>query len=95
MNRSEYKNENIIRLTEIVFDKCGVEGDLVIEGWDIDRIYITKEGRKWMIRLWSIRINSKGRFVIEWTLYIMKLDGSYAESKMGSGKTVMKDKKEE
>lgn len=96
IDKSEPKNENIVRLTEIVFDKCGVGGDLVIEDWYIDKIYITKEGRKWMIRIWTIRKNSKGRVVINWTLYIMKPDGSRAaERNMGGGKTVMKNKKEE
>ena len=42
-DKSEHKNENIVRLTEIVFDKCGVGGDLVIKDWDINRIYITKK----------------------------------------------------
>jgi hypothetical protein len=81
---------NIVKLTEIVFDKCGMGGDLVIEGWDVDRIYITKEGREWVIIIWNIRENSKGRVVIDWILYLMKPDGSSAEGSMGSGKTVMK-----
>lgn len=89
-DKSEHKNENIVRLTEIVFDECGLEGDLVIEDWDFDRIYVTKEGREWIIRTWNIRENSKGRVVIDWTLYRMKPDGSSAEGSMGSGKTIMK-----
>ena len=94
-DKSEYKNENIVRLTEIVFDKCGVGGDLVIKDWDINRIYITKERRsKWMIRTWNIRKNSKGRVVIDWTLFKMKPDGSNAERDKGRGRTVIKNKKE-
>lgn len=89
-DKSEHKNENIVRLTEIVFDECGLEGELVIEDWDLDRIYITKEGREWIIRTWNIRENSKGRVVIDWTLYRMKPDESSAERSMGSGKTIMR-----
>ena len=88
-------DENIIKLTEIVFDKFGVGGDLVIESWYIDKIYVTEEGREYMIKIWNVRKNSKGRFVIDWTLYRIKLDGSCADKIMGSGKTVMKNKKEE
>ena len=90
-DKSEHKNENIVKLTRIVFDECGLEGELVIENWDLDRIYIiTKEGREWIIRTWNIQENSKGRVVIDWTLYRMKPDGSSAEGSMGSGKTIMR-----
>ena len=89
-DKSEYKNENIVRLTEIVFDECGLGGELVIEDWDCDRVYVTKDGREWIIRTWNVRENSKGRVVIDWTLYRMKPDGSCAEGSMGSGKTIMK-----
>jgi hypothetical protein len=93
-NKSEYINENIEELTRIVFDVCGLEGEIIIDDWDLDRIYITKEGREWIIRTWSAQENNKGRVVIDWTLYRMKPDGSSAEGSMGSGKTVMKNKKE-
>ena len=90
-DKSEHKNENIVKLTRIVFDECGLEGELVIENWDLDRIYIiTKEGREWIIRTWNIQENSKGRVVIDWTLYRMKPDGSSVEGSMGSGKTIMR-----
>ena len=89
-DKSEHKNENIVELARIVFDECGLEGELVIEDWDLDRIYITKEGREWTIRTWNIRENSKGRVVIDWTLFMMKPDGSSAERSWGSGKTIMK-----
>ena len=89
-DKSEHKNENIVRLTEIVFDECGLEGELIIDDWDLDRIYITKEGREWIIRTWNVRENSKGRVVIDWILYFMKPDGSSAERSMGSGKTIMR-----
>ena len=89
-DKSEYKNENIVKLTKIVFDECGVGGELVIEDWDCDRVYVTKDGREWIIRTWNVRENSKERVVIDWTLYRMKPDGSSAEGSMGSGKTIMK-----
>ena len=89
-DKSERKNENIVELTRIVFDECGLEGELVIEDWDLDRIYITKEGREWIIRMWNVWENNKGRTRIEWTLYRMKPDGSCAEGSMGSGKTIMR-----
>ena len=91
-DKSEHKNENIVELTRIVFDECGLEGELVIEDWDLDldRIYITKEGREWIIRMWNVWENNKGRTRIEWTLYRMKPDGSSAEGSMGSGKTIMR-----
>lgn len=89
-DKSEHKNENIVRLTEIVFDECGLEGELIIDDWDLDRIYITRNGREWIIRTWNIRENSKGRVVIDWTLYFMKPDGSCAEGSVGSGKTIMR-----
>ena len=89
-DKSEHKNENIEELTRIVFDECGVEGELIINDWDLDRIYITRNEREWIIRTWDIRGNSKGRVVIDWTLYLMKPDGSCAERSVGSGKTIMK-----
>jgi len=89
-DRSESKNKYIVELTRIVFDECGLEGELTIDDWDLDRIYITKEGREWIIRTWNAQENNKGRVVIDWTLFMMKPDGSCAEGSMGSGKTVMK-----
>ena len=89
-DRSESKNKYIVELTRIVFDECGLEGELTIDDWDLDRIYITKEGREWIIRTWNAQENNKGRVVIDWTLYRMKPDGSCAEGSMGSGKTIMR-----
>ena len=89
-DKSEHKNENIVKLTEIVFDKCGLEGELTIDDWDLDRIYITRNRREWIIRTWNVRENSKGRVVIDWTLFRMKPDGSSAEGSVGSGKTIMR-----
>lgn len=88
--KSEYKDERVEELTRIVFEECGLEGELVIDNWDIDRIFITKEERKWLIRTWNIRENNKGRAVIFWTLYRIVPDGSCSE--VGSGKTVIKIK---
>lgn len=89
-DRSVHKNKKIVELTKIVFDECGLEGELVIDDWDCDRVYVTKDGREWIIRIWDVWENNKRRTRIEWTLYFMKQDGSCAEGSMGSGKTIMK-----
>jgi len=90
--KEKHKNENIEELTRIVFEECGLEGELIIDDWDIYRIYITKEERKWIIRAWNIRENNKGRVVIDWTLYRMTPDGSCSEARFSNLKIKIKSK---
>ena len=69
--------------------------DVVIDDYDLDRVYLDIDDHEYTIRTWNISEDEEtGFIVIEWTLYIT-VDDYEEKLKYGITMLPIKDKKEE
>ena len=54
----------------------GIFGSIIIEDFDMDRVYMGINGNEYVLRTWNIIEISKNEFRIDWTLFAMIDDGN-------------------
>lgn len=73
INKTEY--EIIKKLVKRVFTECGVtpQGSVVINDFDLDRVYMDINGVDYVIRTWNIyETKTEKSIVFEWSLFYVE-----------------------
>jgi len=65
-------------LVSRVLNKCEIhpDGTVIIDDWDLDRVYLTIDNQDYVIRMWNIGGTEK-LVIIEWTLFLFKENESH------------------
>lgn len=66
-------NEYLESLVSRVLNRCEIRPDnpVIIDDWDLDRVYLTIDDQDYTIRMWNIR-ETERMVIIDWTLFLFK-----------------------
>ena len=90
INKSELENKCIVPFTENVLrrSKIKTNNPVIIEDWDLDRVYLTIDGQDYDIRMWDIW-ETKKQLNFRWTLFTW-LNGETSGTDLNEGYTRFK-----
>jgi hypothetical protein len=56
-------------VTKVLRKSIGINNEVIIDDWDLDRIYLKINNNEHTIRMWNIFNNGKNAVKVQWTLF--------------------------
>jgi hypothetical protein len=83
-------------VTKVLRKSIGINNEVIIDDWDLDRIYLKINNNEHTIRMWNIFNNGKNAVKVQWTLFkiIDDLDGSSHGEELACGISIVNTKEE-